>query len=204
MARPGVRHARDNLHSRLVAVLKVALPLAALAILSTLFLFSRGIDPEDAIPYAQVDVEDRLREPRMTEAGYSGMTPDGAALTLSAAEARPEAGGGSASGLQGQLATADGARTEIAAMSARIDNTSGQLELSGGVELRSSAGYVIQSEGLALALDRTWLESRGAVSAQGPLGQLTANSLRLDRGAGDKSYLLVFNGKVRLLYQPKQ
>ena len=63
---------------------------------------------------------------------------------------------------------------------------------------------MIQSEGLALALDRTWLESRGAVSAQGPLGQLTANSLRLDRGAGDKSYLLVFNGEVRLLYQPKQ
>ena len=200
MARP----ARDNLHSRLVAVLKVALPLAALAILSTLFLFSRGIDPEDAIPYAQVDVEDRLREPRMTEAGYSGVTPDGAALTLTAAEARPEVDGGSASGLQGQLATADGASTEIAAMSARIDNTTGQLELSGGVELRSSTGYVIQSEGLALALDRTWLESRGAVSAQGPLGQLTANSLRLDRGEGDKSYLLVFNGEVRLLYQPKQ
>ena len=53
---------RDNLHSRLVAILKVALPLIALALLSTLFLFSRKIDPEDAIPYATVDVEDRLRD----------------------------------------------------------------------------------------------------------------------------------------------
>lgn len=198
------RGTADNLHSRLVAVLKVALPLLALAILSTLFLFSRGIDPEDAIPYAQVDVEDRLREPRMTDAGYSGVTPDGAALTLTAAEAKPGVDGGSASGLQGQLETADGARTEIAAIAARIDNKSRLLELSGGVELRASTGYVIQSDGFALALDRTWMESRGAVSAQGPLGQLTANGLRLDRGAGDKSYLLVFNGEVRLLYQPKQ
>ena len=118
MARP----VSDNLHSRIVAVLKVALPLARRSILSTLFLFSRSIDPEDAIPYAQVDVEDRLREPRMTDAGYSGMTPDGAALTLTAAEAKPGTDGGSASGLQGQLETADGARTEIAAISARIDN----------------------------------------------------------------------------------
>ena len=35
-----VTPARDNLHSRVVAVLKIALPLLALAILSSLFLFS--------------------------------------------------------------------------------------------------------------------------------------------------------------------
>ena len=57
MARP----LRDNLHSRLVRVLKIALPLIALLLLSTLFLFSRKINPEDAIPYASVDVDDRLR-----------------------------------------------------------------------------------------------------------------------------------------------
>ena len=52
--------------SRLVAALKVLLPLAALAILSTLFLVSNRINPEDALPYADVDVEARLREPRIT------------------------------------------------------------------------------------------------------------------------------------------
>lgn len=198
------RMARDNLHSRLVAVLKLALPLLALVILSTLFLFSRGIDPEDAIPYAQVDVEDRLREPRMTGAGYSGVTADGAAITLSAAEATPGADGGTASVLQGRLETADGAATDIVALSATIDNATRQLELAGGVELRSSAGYLIEAAGFALALDRTWLESRGAVSAQGPMGQLTANGLRLDRDTATGHYLLVFNGAVRLLYQPQK
>lgn len=198
------RMARDNLHSRLVGVLKLALPLLALVILSTLFLFSRGINPEDAIPYAQVDVEDRLREPRMTEAGYAGVTPDGAALTLTAAEARPDAGGGSAANLTGRLETADGASTDIVALSATIDNATGQLELSGGVELQSSVGYLIEAQGFAIALDRTWLESRGPVSAEGPLGQLTANSLRLDQSDATGDYLLVFNGAVRLLYQPQK
>ena len=34
----------DNLHSRMVFWLKILLPILALAILSTLFLFSRRID----------------------------------------------------------------------------------------------------------------------------------------------------------------
>ena len=40
--------------------------LSALAILSTLFLVADQIDPEDALPFAEVDVEDLAREPRMT------------------------------------------------------------------------------------------------------------------------------------------
>jgi lipopolysaccharide export system protein LptC len=84
--------ARRDRHSRVVGWLKVALPLAALAILSTLFLLSDRIDPEDALPYAEVDVEELAREPRMTAPTYAGMTTDGAALSLTAVEARPSAG----------------------------------------------------------------------------------------------------------------
>ena len=56
--------ARADFHSRLVGWLKVVLPLAALAILSTLFLLADLIDPTAAIPYAEVDVEDLARDPR--------------------------------------------------------------------------------------------------------------------------------------------
>jgi lipopolysaccharide export system protein LptC len=194
--------ARDNLHSRVVALLKVVMPLAALAILSSLFLFSRTIDPQDAIPYADVDVEDRLRQPRLTDAGYSGMTEDGAALTLTAAEARPDETGGTATGLSGVLSTADGATTRIIAPQAVIDSKARRIELSGGVQLVSSSGYQIDSTGFGLALDRTWMESRGPVTALGPMGDIRADSLRLDRNADGAGYLLVFNGAVRLVYQP--
>jgi lipopolysaccharide export system protein LptC len=85
-----------DLHSRIVGWAKVILPLAALGILSTLFLFARTIDPEDAIPYAEVDVEDRIREPRLTAPTYSGVTSDGSAVTFQAVEARPAGDNGPA------------------------------------------------------------------------------------------------------------
>ena len=43
--------------TRIVRWLRVLLPLAALAILSTLFLFSRRPEEDSRIPYAQVDLE---------------------------------------------------------------------------------------------------------------------------------------------------
>ena len=203
------RAARDNLHSRLVAFLKITLPLVALGILSTLFLFSDGINPEDAIPYADVDIADRLAQPRVTDAAYSGVTEDGSALTLQVAEARTGTQGTdedpSARGLMGRLETPDGARTEIAAAIARLDQTARQIIMSGGIELISSAGVVAQAEGLAISLDITNVESTGKVSATGPFGQLTAEHLHLTAQAGDaKSYVLVFSGDIRLIYQPKK
>lgn len=192
----------DNLHSRIVAVLKLTLPLVALAILSTLFLFSRGIDPEDAIPYADVEIADRLAQPRMTGAGFSTTTADGSALALTADEAAPDASGGTASGLTGEIVGVDGSRTRISAAAARLDSASRIFELSGGVRLTTSTGYEVAAQGFGLGTDRTWLQSRGPVSATGPMGDLQAGGLEMRRDAPDAPYLMVFNGGVRLLYLP--
>ena len=200
-----VQSGRDNLHSQLVGILKVALPLSALGILSTLFLFSGKIDPEDAIPYAEVDVADRLRTPRMTDAGFAGVTADGASLMLTAADAKPAdvAGGAAARIVLGTLETSDGAKTELAAAAVDMDAATRMIELSDGVELRSSAGMVIATLGLGIATDRTFAQSRGPVTANGPLGQLSAREFLLTAQDGvANSYVLVFNGDVRLLYQP--
>jgi len=77
-------------YSRVVAWLKVIFPLSALALLSTLFLFARSIDPEQSIPFADVDVKELAREPRITAPEFSGMTADGAAITISAATAKTD------------------------------------------------------------------------------------------------------------------
>ena len=213
------RSARDNLHSRLVGILKITLPLLALAILSTLFLLSGGINPDDAIPYAEVDIADRLNQPRMTNAGYAGVTRDGAAINLQIAEARPAAPSGtaatdpsadgtstigpSARGLLGLLETPDGARLEIAAGLAQMEIATRRVLLSGGVELKSSTGIVAQADGFAFELDQTNVQSTGRVSAEGPFGQVTADHLSLTATPDlANSYVLVFKGDVRLLYQP--
>ncbi|WP_295072052.1 LPS export ABC transporter periplasmic protein LptC [Tabrizicola sp.] len=197
--------ARVDRHTRVVGWLKVVLPLTALAILSTLFLVARRIDPEAALPYAEVDVEDLAREPRMTAPTYAGTTEDGAALTLSADEARPASEGSpaQAAGLRLDLATPDGGRTELLAADARMDDTAREVVLSGGVALTTSTGYRLETAEIAAKLDRTGLESRAPVRATGPAGEITADGMSLsqdNRTPGD--YVLVFKGSVRLVYQP--
>jgi lipopolysaccharide export system protein LptC len=197
--------ARADRHTRVVGWLKVALPLTALAILSTLFLVARRVDPEAALPYAEVDVEDLAREPRMTAPTYAGTTADGASLTLSADEARPAAEGqpAQAAGLRLDLATPDGATTELLAADARMDDTAKELVLSGGVTVTTSTGYRLEAAEVAAKLDRTGLESRAPVRATGPAGEITAEGMVLgqdNRTPG--AYVLVFKGGVRLVYQP--
>lgn len=197
--------ARIDRHTRVVGWLKVALPLAALAILSTLFLVARRIDPEAALPYAEVDVEDLAREPRMTAPTYAGTTEDGSALTLSADEARPAAEGqpAQAAGLRLDLATPDGGRTELVAAEARMDDSSRQVVLSGGVMLTTSTGYRLETAEVAAKLDRTGLESRAPVKATGPAGEITAEGMVLSQdNRTPGAYVLVFKGGVRLVYQP--
>jgi lipopolysaccharide export system protein LptC len=192
-------------HTRVVSWLKVALPLTALAILSTLFLVADRIDPDDALPYAEVDVEGLAREPRMTAPSYAGTTTDGASLTLTAEEARPGAANAPATarGLRLDLATPDGGTTELRAASAVMDETARQLLMSGGVTVTTSTGYRLETAEVAAKLDRSGLESRGEVVATGPAGEIRADRMTLRQdNQTPGTYLLVFNGGVRLVYRP--
>lgn len=192
-------------HSRLVGWLKVALPLMALAILSTLFLVARQIDPEGALPYAEVDVADRIREPRMTEAAYAGVTRDGTRITVTAGEARPGDGSGaSAAQVAAQLATPDGARTALTAGALQVQEAAGQVLLQQGVLMATSTGYELRTDRMQVALDRTGAESLGPVEGFGPPGRIAAGGMQIRPAEGSPGqYLLVFNGRVTLIYDPQ-
>jgi lipopolysaccharide export system protein LptC len=197
--------ARADAHSRVVAWLKVSLPLAALAILATLFLLADRIDPDAALPYAEVDVEERARTPRMTSPTYAGTTSDGAALTLTAAEARPatDTTKAVAQDLLLTLDTPDGGKTDLRAVEAVIDNQTRQIILTGGVEVTTSTGYVLTTEGMRANLDRSGLESTASVKATGPAGEIVADKVTLRQdNQTPGAYLLVFKGAVKLVYQP--
>jgi lipopolysaccharide export system protein LptC len=200
----------DNFHSTVVAWLKVALPLLALAILSTLFLVSRTIDPEDAIPFAEVDIADRIREPRLTQPTWAGVTDDGAALTIAAAEVRPQRAGGtgaSATHILAELQTSDGGTAKLAAARGVLDTNNHALTVEGGVTISTSTGYELLTDALTAALDRTSLVSHGAVQGTGPVGQISAGLMEIAQehdsdGTGSGRYLLVFKNGVKLLYLP--
>jgi lipopolysaccharide export system protein LptC len=191
-------------HSRLVFWLKILLPLTAIVILSTLFMVSHNIRPEDAIPYANVDIATRIKEPRLTAPDFAGMTDDGAALSLTATEVRLGTADGNNPGLindlNGLLETPDGASTTLEAKLAHLDATAHMALLSGGVVMTNSTGYRIETAGLQVALDQTSLDSDGTIEAKGPVGQITAGSIHL--GLQGTNYVLLFKDGVRLIYLP--
>lgn len=197
----------DNTYSRFIAWAKVVLPLVALAILSTLFLFSRSIDPTQAIPYSQVDVEELAREQRIGEPNFAGVTQDGAAVSIVAKAARPDPQDSKQVTGTDLSATIDmpvGTRVQIAAPQGVIDAANQVAALSGGITLTTSTGYSVATQGLTTALDRTSVISDGAVTAEGPLGTLDAGQVVLTQHNGDDpAYVLVFKDGVKLVYDPK-
>lgn len=197
----------DLLHSRIVGGLRIALPLAALGVLSTLFLFSRDIDPSRALPFAAVDAEDLARDPRITAPRFSGVTDDGSAVTLTAGSVRIASGTDEtirAEAVTALLEAPDGGQSRIVADSARIDRAADRLDLAGDVRI-VTAGYRIHSEALVLRLDQSWAHSPGTVRAEGPAGRLEAGRLTILRPPGaDTGTQLRFAGGVRMVYHPGQ
>ena len=199
---------RDR-HSRLVFWLKIVLPIVAICILSTLFLMSHSVRPEDAIPYANVDVATLIREPRLTAPVFAAMTADGAALSLKARAARVGSADGATasqiSDLTGLLETPDGGKTNLTAQLAVLDQSAQVAVLTGAVQMSNSAGYVIDSQKLRVALDKTSIDSPGTITAVGPVGTITAGSMHLtlsDQPGAD--YVLLFKGGVTLIYLPSK
>lgn len=190
--------------TRIVRWLRVLLPLAALAILSTLFLFSRHPEVDPRIPYAQVDAEQMARERRMVSPEYSGVTDDGAELSLRASEAAPATGNGSGSAREVRLDWRRGGTlsADLTAPEAGMDD--GVIGLRGGVRMTTSSGWRLDAPSLDVATDRSRISAAEGVEAEAPFGSIRADRMDLQpRGAtGDGEAVLNFSGSVRLIYQP--
>jgi lipopolysaccharide export system protein LptC len=191
-------------YSRLVAWLKIILPLIALGILATLFLVSRTIDPSQTIPYADVDVQDLARNQRVGAPSYSGMTRDGAAISFQADSARPDAdpeGRVTADRPMARIDLPTGRSIVMVADQGYVDQKQGIAALDGNVRLESSDGYVIETDMAQTRLDATSMESAGPVNGRGPMGNISAGRVILTRIA-DGSYVLRFEMGVNLVYRP--
>ena len=194
--------ARRDTHSRIVAWLKIVLPLTALGILSTVFLLSQSHDPERAIPYADVDVEALLRDQRLGEPNYSGVTRDGAAIEMRAAEVRPDPEQPSRAGaeqLTAAIELAGGGRLAIDAGTGLIDPDTSTARLDGGVVVIASDGTTVETDALTARLDRTEIVSDGAVAARSPMGDLNAGKMAIRQDAAG-GMVLDFSDGVKLVY----
>lgn len=193
------------MYSRLIAWLKILLPLGALVLLSTIFLYSRGPDPIATIPVLTGGADPTQTE-QMGSPFYAGTTESGQGLTLAARQARFSNAGTSgmiADDLRAVIDVSDGNRIVI-------DATLGQMEegdrlmLRDGVTLESSSGYTVRTDGLDAAVDRVAIESTSGVEADGPGLTLSAGKLRVEEIGDTTDIQLLFTEGVKLVYIPQQ
>lgn len=193
-------------HSRAVAYLKVLMPLAALALMSTMFLISRGVDTEAVIPFAQQEIEERMKGQQVTAPFFSGVSTGGDEIIVTAELARPGSrdAPAQATALSGNIRLSQGGRITLVSESGALHPGQGTAVFSGGVTITSTSGMIVQTEELHTALDGLEANSPGPVQADGPFGRLNAGTMQIGTKTSDGPIHMLFKNGVKLLYDPQQ
>lgn len=193
-------------YSRFISLMKVILPLTALALLSTLFLVSNRIsDSAASIPFAKVDLEQRAKEQRITAPFFSGKTQKGHLVMFMAEDAKPDADQPSTSlahKMQARVDLKDGSSLSIKADRALIDNGTQEARLEGAVNISSSNGFDIRSDLLTSAMRSLHVVSPGTVTGDGPAGAFQAGALEIVTDDVSGKTTLFFTNGVKLIYTP--
>ncbi|MEL6204159.1 MAG: LPS export ABC transporter periplasmic protein LptC [Pseudomonadota bacterium] len=195
----------DNRYSRFVARAKVLLPLAALAILASLFLLART--PErGALPFVERDLREIVRERSINAPTYTGRTEAGGDISATAEVALPRQDDSDLVDVrvfEGRLVEADGGAMTVSAESGTLNTGDQIIDLAGSVVVITDDGYRLTTDVLGARLDGTLAEAPGPVEVTGPNLRITGGEMQLTtRGEGSGSRV-VFKGGVRLLYTPR-
>ncbi|MBP1805223.1 LPS export ABC transporter periplasmic protein LptC [Rubellimicrobium aerolatum] len=202
MAEPGFRIPFRR-RSRAIAWAKVLLPLAALALLSTMFLLARAPAGPDSIPFARL--EEIAREPRIDRPRLSGVAPDGTTVTLSADRLTPLPGREDVYAVAAprlETRTPGGGTATLTAGTGEVDGPARRLRLAGGVRVEASPATAVETPEVTADLS-TGTAITGPVTGTAPFGAIEAGWLALEAGDGAGAARLLFDGGVRLLYHPQ-
>lgn len=194
----------EHLYSQIVGWAKIILPLGALALLSTLFLFARSTTEPNSITVA--NVEAIAREQRVSAPEFSGVTDDGAVIVVSAASARPDTTRPDTMGISDmrlRMDNADGSSVEVTATEGEVDGRAQIARFLGLARLITSNGYQMETNGLIAELTTGRITSDGLLEIRAPFGDLTAGKVTFQAAVDGKAQEILFTDGVRLLYTPQ-
>lgn len=185
--------------SGLVRLLKISLPLAALALVVAVF-----VAPRDQVEFDfgdfDLDFEDglRLEEPR-----FSGADASGRPFTIIADWALPDSPDPERIDLgpvRGEAALADGGGLRLAAGGGVILPKARRLVLDQVVSIETTDGWRLAAPRAEADLEGRTVETDGPVSGEGPGAEIAAGAMRAARRAeGDYIW---FEDGVRLRIDP--
>lgn len=195
-------------YTRFVTVTKVVLPLIAIGLLGTVFLFTNDDSLEGGFSFTKADLDTlesgmRIEKPRMFGSNPNGdlynfvadvLLPD--SLTPSLVEAQR---------ISGEIQYQTGGSVQLTADKAEFMLEGNQIRLSGSMLVVMSDGTRVKGEGLLAELDSGKLTSNGAISATSPLGDIQAGNFRVELvGVDDEEKQMIwFENGVMLSFKPE-
>ncbi len=197
--------ARDNFHSVFVAWMKIVLPLLALGLLSTVFLFSRKVDLDQPVPFSQVDLTQRAHDQGVTNPNFAGVATGGEHVSFKADKVRPDPdheGRVLADTVRAELRLNGGAVVTITSDHGESDQIEYSALLNGNVQVTTSTGYDIRTDRITAQFDTLRAETPGRVTGTGPPGALEAGRMLLTSEEEDGTAHLLFTDGVKLVYTP--
>ncbi len=198
--------ARGLTYSQAISWLKILLPLVALVLLSTMFMFARSVAPTSTIPFAKIELEERAKDQRITAPFFAGQTATGHDIAVQATSARPDGDNPQithAETLDARINMQTGSVIDISSQFATMNSKSFDASLSGDVLVTSSNGYDVTTQELVLNLDQGTARSDTEIQGKGPAGHFTAGAMEMTHSEETDTTRFLFTNGVKLIYTPQ-
>ncbi len=201
-----------GLYSRIVQWAKIALPILALGLFSSVFLITQDdVFEGTGIVFSEADLSAlgdgiQIKSPRFT-----GVTETGDKFLLTAHTANPDATKPSRVDLKEIAATLDltsGESVDLTAGQGALLMSDQLLNLMNGITIVTSEGFRGKMSIAQADLRKGEVTSDAPVEITGPMGQITAGGLKFETvfaetGNSVQTHLLRFKKQVRVIFHPE-
>lgn len=190
--------------------MKILLPLAALALLASVFLWQQNDEEGIGLTFSAADIEAMRTGLRVTNPQLSGSSLNGDLYDFQADVVTPEdldMTRADIEQLSGRILFRDGRKVEIRSDRAEIEIPAQRVVLDTGIRITTSDGYEAEASRVEVDLREAVLTATGPVTASGPPGQIEAGGMTIVPSApegepGANEPLIRFTGGVTLRYTP--
>jgi lipopolysaccharide export system protein LptC len=185
-------------YSRFVSVMKIALPLGALALFATVLIYSGVFDTRDRLDITFREIATLNNDLRMVSPRVTGLDKSGRPYVLTADTATQATGKPNfveLENLQADLKLEDESDwVTLSSSSGLLDTENQTLDLKQKVDVYASSGYEFHGSSAVIDFRNGTFSSTDPVDGQGPLGTLRADSMTAD----NKNRTLHFQGRVKV------
>ncbi|MEO0358986.1 MAG: LPS export ABC transporter periplasmic protein LptC [Pseudomonadota bacterium] len=187
-------------YSTFIAWAKAGLYVGALMLLSTLFLFSSRVDVTDSVIYADLNVDDIIREQRISNPEISTTLDSGTSIRVTAGSAQPDEDTSQVilSKIDAVVTDPNAGTISVVAGQGTVIQDQQTVVFSEMVELHAMGDVVAHSTSMILNIADATFQSDGAVTVAGPFGTFDAGHMIVQRSAD--TFDLSFTGGVQLVY----